>query len=318
MACALRTVVATALFALLGCDTLNPTDAGSDQGVTDDLVLFSAAPDVGACVPGALTPEYQARVVRRINQLRRHHELPDVVISKDELAAAQEVALVAVANAKLTHSLPANAFCNSPEATKSSAESLLFLSAGNQVGNVRDPDRFLGDWLRDVDVPSLGHRRWLLDPFVSEVAFGFVQGKPKVDFPYQPVVGAALHVVDEKDVDLTWWASDFVAYPFGLYPAAFVDKSWLLSFSVVADRSQRLGSVDRVSFAKAEVKVTDEAGTAHAVADLRGAYDLTGVPNALSWRTEGLTNGVKYVVNVTGVTVDEQARDFEYWFLLMP
>lgn len=311
---------AAALFAslaLFGCDELNPADEGASGG-EDELALFSVAPDVGACAAGALTPEYQARIVQRVNQIRLHHELPPVAISQGRAPAAQAAALVAVANAKLSHSPSPGAFCYSAEAAEASSESLLFLSAGNQVGNVRDPDRFLGDWLRDANVASLGHRRWLLDPFVAEVAFGFVQGEPKVDFPYSPVVGAALHVVDDQDTDLSWWPNDFVAYPFGLYPAGFVDRDWLFSFSVVADKSQRLGSANKVSFASATVEVKDESGAALAVSGVSGADDLIGLPNVLTWRADGVAHGELYTVRVGGVSVDGVARDFEYEFLLVP
>lgn len=303
--------------ALLGCDELSPADEGT-SGAEDEIALYSTPPDVGACAAGELTPEYQERIVRRVNQIRLLHELPPVAISQSQGPAAQAAALLAVANAELSHSPSPSAFCYSPEAAEASSESLLFLSAGNQVGNVRDPDRFLGDWLRDAEVASLGHRRWLLDPFVAEVAFGFVQGEPKVDFPYSPVVGAALHVVDDRDVDLSWWPSDFVAYPFGLYPAGFVDRDWLFSFSVVADKSQRLGSVSKVSFSAATVEVTTESDIALGVSGVSASYDLIGLPNVLTWRTDGVVNGERYTVHVGGVTVDGTVRDFEYEFLLVP
>lgn len=302
---------------LAGCEELGLKDEGSSSS-GDDLAIFATAPDVGACAPGALTSEYQKRILGRVNQIRLHHELPTIRFAKAEAPAAQAAALVAVANAKLSHSPSPSAFCYSDAAAESSSESLLFLSAGNQVGNVRDPDRFLADWLRDSDVWSLGHRRWLLDPFVSEMAFGFVQGKPHVDFPYQPVVGAALHVVDDADVDLSGWPSDFVAYPYGIYPAGFVDDDWLLSFSVVADKSKRLGSVERVSFATTSVTVGEASGAVLAVHDVQGAYDLTGLPNVLTWRVDGLTAGVPYTVRVSGVEVDQAPRDYEYEFLLVP
>jgi hypothetical protein len=301
----------------MGCDPLDGGDEGSSSSA-DDIAIWSSEPDVGACVSGSLTPEYQQRIVGRLNQLRLLHELPLVTIGATDREATQEAALLAVANAELTHHPSTDAFCYSADAGQASADSLLFLTAGNQVGNIRDPDRFFVDWLLDVDVPSLGHRRWLLDPFLSEVTFGLVQGTPHVDFPYKPVVGAALDVVGGADVDLGWWPNDFVAYPYGLYPAEFVDDGWLFSFSVIADHTTRLGSVDKVSFEGASVEITDDAGGALGVRDIFGAYDLTGVPNALSFRVDGVKLGVSYDVKVAGVTVDGEPREYEYDFLLMP
>lgn len=306
-----------ALSCLCGCDELGSGDESS-SGTGTDTPIFATPPDVATCTPGTLTDAYETSIVERVNEIRLLHELPPVNITSSELGPTQEAALVIVANATLSHSIGSDAFCYTSEAARSSSESLLFMSAGNQVGNVHDPDRFLADWLRDVDVPSLGHRRWLLDPFVSEVAFGFVQGDPKVSFSYSPVVGAALDIDDAQEVDLSWWANDFVAYPYGVYPSSFFDKSWVFSFSVVADKTQRLGSVDRVSFDSVAVTLTDESGTALVVSEVQGHYEIMGVPNALTWRANGLSDGTRYDVRVAGVLVDGSARDYAYDFVLIP
>jgi hypothetical protein len=300
-----------------GCEALDPSDESSAKTV-DAPPLFATAPDVASCSPGSLSDAYQERIIERVNQIRLLHELPPVSIADAELGPTQEAALVIVANATLSHGIGSDSFCYTSEAARSSSESLLFMSAGNEVGNVADPDRFLVDWLRDIDIPSLGHRRWLLDPFVSEVAFGFVQGDPTVSFPYSPVAGAALDIQDLNDVDLSWWANDFVAYPFGVYPASFFEKDWALSFSLIADKTQRLASVDRVSLDAVAVTVTDPSGNALVVTDVQSHYDLIGVPNALTWRVAGLEDGARYVVRISGVTIDGVAKDYEYEFVLVP
>lgn len=306
-----------ALAAASGCEALDPGSDSAESAGTP-VVVFATSPDVGACVPGTLSEAYQASIIARLNQIRLLHELPPVTLASAEVAPAQAAALAIVANAQLSHGLSSNAFCYSSEAARSSSESLLFMSAGNQVGDVGDPDRFLVDWLRDTDVGNLGHRRWLLDPFLAEVAFGFVKGDPRVSFPYSPVVGAALDVKDDREIDLGWWVNDFVAHPYGLFPSSFFDKSWLLSFSLVVDKTKRLGSVDRVSFDAASVTVTDPTGAALAVADVQGRYDLMGVPNVLTWRVDGLADGVRYQVQVAGVSVDGAPRDYEYELVLVP
>jgi uncharacterized protein YkwD len=305
------------LCVLTGCSSLDPsTDSSKSTG--RQAPLFETPPDVASCTPGTLTQAYQQSIIDRLNQIRLLHQLPLVELAPDAAAPAQQAALAIVANAQITHALPPSAFCYTDDAAQSSSESLLLITAGNQVGDVHDPDRFLGDWLRDTGEPNLGHRRWMLDPFLAEVAFGFVQGKPQVSFPYEPVVGAVLDVVDQKEVDLGWSVTDFVAYPFGLYPAQLVDKSAVLSFSVIADKSTRLGSVDRVSFQNATVNVTDAEGSPLVVAGVQAHYELMGVPNALTWRVDGLTDGTRYSVSVEGVTIDDAPRDYEYEFLLMP
>ena len=314
-----RTVVPllAMLVATWGCDALDQLSDPSESEKTHSPV-FDTSPDVGACVPGTLTDAYEQGFVERLNQIRLLHQLPPVTLASAERASAQAAALAIVANAKVSHGLGSGAFCYTSEAARSSSESLLFMSAGNQVGDIGNPDRFLGDWLRDVDVGNLGHRRWLLDPFLAEVAFGLVQGEPRVSFPYSPVVGAALDVKDDREIDLSHWVNDFVAHPYGEYPSTFFDKSWLLSFSVVVDKTQRLGSVDRVAFESASVVLTDPSGAGLTVTDVQGRYDLMGLPNVLTWRVSGLEDGVKYDVRIAGVTVDGVPRDYEYELVLVP
>jgi hypothetical protein len=306
-----------ALPALSGCDDLAPGDEGSSSNGGDGTPIFATEPDIASCTPGTLTDAYQEKIVDRLNEIRLLHQLPPVTIAESERAPAQEAALVIVANAQTSHGIGSDAFCYSSEAARSSSESLLFLSAGNQVGDIRNPDRFLADWLRDVNIPSLGHRRWLIDPFLAEVAFGFVSGKPRVAFPYSPAVGAALDIDDGEDVDLSFWVNDFVAYPHGLYPTGFFDKDWVLSFSVVADKTTRLGSVDRVNLDLASISVTNAAGAALPVTDIVSHYELMGVPNALTWRVTGLVDGEHYAVTITGITVDGEPKDYAYDFVLL-
>lgn len=313
----LNRTILLSVIALFGCDELDPSDEGT-ASTANQTPLFATNPDVSTCTAGVLTDEYETSIVDRLNQIRLLHELPPVTIAEHELGPAQEAALVIVANATTSHGISSDAFCFTTEAARSSSESLLFLSAGNQVGNVHDPDRFLADWLRDAGIPSLGHRRWLIDPFLSEVAFGFVQGEPRVSFQFSPVVGAALDIDDENEIDLSWWVNDFVAYPYGVYPSSFFDKSWVLSFSVIADKTTRLGSVDRVGLDSASVTVADASGAALAVTDVASHYELMGVPNALTWRVSGLKDGDRYDVHVAGVTVDGESREYEYDFVLMP
>jgi hypothetical protein len=312
-----RAAVLFSVMALTGCDELDPS-SDTSSSTANQTPIFATEPDIASCTPGKLTDAYQANIVRRLNEIRLLHELPPVKIAEAELAPTQEAALVIVANATTSHGIGSDAFCYTSEAARSSSESLLFLSAGNQVGDIHNPDRFFADWLRDVNIPSLGHRRWLIDPFLSEVAFGFVSGDPRVSFQFSPVVGAALDIDDEQEVDLSWWVNDFVAYPYGVYPSSFFDKDWVMSFSVIADKKTRLGSVDRVDLDGAKVTVTDASGTQLAVTDLAPHYELMGVPNALTWRVAGLADGAEYEVRVSGVIVDGMATDYEYGFVLVP
>lgn len=48
------------------------------------------------------------------------------------------------------------------------------LTAGNGVGVIGDPARYIDTWLVDEGTWTVGHRRFLLDPFLETVTFGLV------------------------------------------------------------------------------------------------------------------------------------------------
>lgn len=308
-----------------GCDSgsANP-NTNAPTGVEG---IFEEAPDVPNCVPGKLSMQYQKRFVRRLNQIRAQHQLPPVAITESELGPAQEAALAIVANARIGHGMPRNSICFTEEANRSSIESLLLISAGNEVGDPQDPDRVLRAWMQDIGEQDLGHRRWILDPFVNQVAYGFVMGEAQVEFEFSPVIGATLHVIDMVEPDVTGNAPDFVGFPQGLYPSTFVGKEGDLSFSVIPDKTGRLVNAGKVTFVDTTVEMKDGEKSmtvsgerffeSHPMGDISiGGNPVIGVPNVMLWRVEGLQDNVPYTVIVKDVMVEGELRDYEYEFTL--
>lgn len=214
-----------------GCDTLKDELEGDDDDVPGGgsgrvPSLYAAAPDVAACVPGQLSAEAQNNVIAYWNGIRARHGLPAVEASPADAPRMQAAALIRLANAgsgsyDVHHPTTAQA-CHSADGAKAAAEANLFLSAGNQVGVIGDPARYIDEWLIDKGVGNLGHRRFLLDPFLKKTAFGLVDGTPHMPLPFSPVVAAALQVVHPEENTIAP-TLEFVAYPFGAYPAKQFD-----------------------------------------------------------------------------------------------
>ncbi len=297
---------------LCACDK-GGSASGPQKGAGGLAGIYEVEPNVPDCEPGKLTLDYQKRVVRRLNEIRALHQLPAVAIVESETPPAQEAALAIVANARINHGMTPDWLCYTDEGNRSSIESLLLISAGNEVGDPQNPDRVLGAWLADVGESTLGHRRWMLDPFLAQVSYGMVLGEAQVDFPYSPVIGATMDVVDGQEVDRSD-VPDFVAYPQGLYPGHLVDlENAFLSLTVVADKTDRLENHELVDFTDAQIKVT-QGDTELTVVDQRWFGDIVGIPNVLMWRVDGLKPNTKYDVEITNVLVNEETREYTYDF----
>lgn len=317
-----RIISAFTALLLSGCANDSNPNADAPKG-TDGI--FEIEPDVPNCEPGKLSMDYQKRFVRRFNQIRAQHELPPVAITESELEPTQEAALAIVANAQISHGTSPNSLCYTEEANRSSIESLLLVSAGNEVGDPQDPDRVLRAWLQDLTQQDLGHRRWMLDPFVVKVAYGFVMGEAQVEFQYSPVIGATLDVIDNVEPNIDG-SPDFVAYPYELYPSHLFAKEGDFSFSVIPDLSGRLVNAGKVSFVNASVTVQKDGEPmtvtnqrfyeTHVMGDIAIGDKIIGVPNVLIWKVGGLEDNTRYTVTIADVLVEGESRDYEYTFTL--
>jgi len=157
----------------------------------------------------------------------------------------------------------------------------------------------------DNNVESLGHRRWLLFPFLKSISYG------RVDVP--GFTGVAIKVINDE---ITSANVDFIAYPYEEYPRNLFFKNWYLSFSVVADRYNRWNNVN-VDFSNAIIEINDENGKYLPINSVYHNNEGYGIPNHLQWKAEGIKDGVKYTVNIKNVKVFGANKNFEYWFRLI-
>ncbi len=131
-------------------------------GVSNPAVPWNGSS--GACRAGDLDPDVADRTLRRLNVHRFLAELPPVEEETSWRPAAQACALIAQANAKLSHNPPASWSCWSPLGAATSANSLVAnrAAAGSIAAYFEDPG----------NEPSMVHRRWLLSESLDTVGLG--------------------------------------------------------------------------------------------------------------------------------------------------
>ncbi|GAA5168216.1 hypothetical protein GCM10025770_27870 [Viridibacterium curvum] len=230
-------------------------------------------------------------------------------------AGAAEAAMYMVANKALTHSPSSGGLCYTANAASLAGSSNLHLSwtSGSTTQNIASSDAIVG-YLIDDNVSSLGHRRWVLYPFLATTTYGRVDGQPsgtsnKYMSSVLKVIGGAASSVS--------MSNDFVAYPYGNYPASEFSTSWFLSFSVVASKTNaNANGSGQVSFAGATITVARPDNTTLTISEQSADYAGYGLANNLQWKVSGLTTGVTYTVTISNVVVNGSTRSFSYNFTL--
>lgn len=276
--------------------------------------LYAVQPNIGACQAGELAATVRSQFLTSINRIRALHRLPAVSYSIADEGPAMAAALIMAANGKLNHFPDASWKCYSENGA-------LGAKTSNLAGGWYSPsppflsnDRYLTDWLTDVTnavADNVGHRRWILYPFLGSVGLGRVAGRADssnyADASALKVISTAGPRPDPASVP------PFVAYPFEEYPADLFDPQALLSFSVVADPAG--GSANSaVDFSRTSVTVRERGGAALALSRLRYDNDGYGLPNNIQFFASGLRAGPVYDVTISNVLVGSDTRNYTYFF----
>jgi uncharacterized protein YkwD len=295
--------------------TPTPTPAATPASWAESAAaLYDEAPDVTTCNAGVLKESVKADVLDRLNAIRALHGLSPVAYSSDDDAQSAQSALIMAANGELSHTPPTGWRCYSaPGATGASSSNLV----GGTVSRYLDwssEDDFLGMWMTELGGSNLGHRRWMLDPFLTATSYGRVSQEGsdgiRTDAASLKVFGFAGSFPAPDTVP------DFVAYPQGDYPARYVDTSGYLSFSVIANKASRNGN-GNVDFSKANITMTSStASDAVTVSNISWDNVGYGIANNLQWRASSLRAGVTYTVRITGVSGAPQS-DYSYSFRIV-
>ncbi|MBM4370808.1 MAG: hypothetical protein FJ098_04095 [Deltaproteobacteria bacterium] len=305
-----------------GCNDGEPCTAGDTclAGICRGTLLetnacaYQQVPSLKSCLAGKTSAAAKAEALATVNQVRALAGLPLVTYDPSGDLVTQAAALLMAANGALDHTPPETWRCWSEEGAWGASTSNLHLKWSTAPLDPPPPSEAIIGFLVDDGVPSLGHRRWLLDPFLPSVSWGAAGGLADQGGTWPYDWAGVLEIVKSPLADLSGLDPGFVACPVGAWPAAWFQADWYLSFAVLADTASPWGN-ETVSYEEAEIAVLGPGGSMN-VWGLSWNNHGYGLPNHLQWRVAGLQEGVDYQVSITDVTVGFQLLSYEYWFRL--
>lgn len=281
--------------------------------------LYATPPNVEACDPGVLKESEKLAVLEYLNAVRALHDLAPVTYDNQHDEETAQAALLIVANNSMSHTPSSWAECFTEAGYAGSSTSNLYWVGpeefkeepllGQSTGDIRS-------WMVDENVYSLGHRRWLLDPFLTQISYGRVDGTPWGYDKNQIVQGSVIKVFGYDEEKTPNHTPEFVAYPYRDYPLDLFLVDWYWSFSAVIDPLSQQNN-DDVDYQDAVITVTSEAGE-EAVHDVSSNTDGFGLPNFLQWKVADVQLNQPYHVQIDNVLVQGQARSYEYDVLITP
>ncbi|MFM2060181.1 MAG: hypothetical protein RLY71_4566 [Pseudomonadota bacterium] len=262
-------------------------------------------PDLASCRTGSLSAATRQNALAVLNQIRALHELQPVVYDAAGEEAAMSASLMMLANGRLDHQPPSSWTCFSAAGLDGAQTSNL---ATTGAGTTPEGDVIL--WLTDrgnLTTDIVGHRRWLLDPFLASVSYG------RVDTTVTRLAGAAaLRVIGNADARLSS-APTFVAYPYHDYPVRYFAQGAALSFSVVAGAADR-GASGKVDFSAAQIDVAQRGGAAVAVSAASFDNQGYGLADNLQFSIGSVADNTVCDVTISNVRVAGVASNHTYWF----
>lgn len=196
-------------------------------GARTDDSPYALRPDPGTFDPGSLTDAAQADALALTNFIRALAGLEPVTLDPLYTLYAQHGALILAANDVLTHT---------PEQPAGMPDNVYDTGySGTSMGNIA---KF--NWMRpsilidgvtyfarddgDINLGSLGHRRWLLNPYMKATGFGLANAASGNSY-------VAMYAVDMENTDADW---DFVAWPAaGIFPVELMraELPWSISLN---------------------------------------------------------------------------------------
>jgi len=277
---------------------------------------YSELPNLTTCQAGKLTSAEKQKVLEAVNGIRALHNLKPVVYHEEFDNPAEEAALMMASNDDLNHTPPKSWKCWSQDGYDGAEHTNLFISwSTNPPQSVES----IYSWMIDEFSEYVGHRRWIIDPFLKKIAIGRADG-PSAKNSGLTASAMALYVIDNDKQDISDWDMDFVAYPYQYYKPQNIYYSegsatkWhYLSFTYIADKFNYWNN-QNVDFSATTITMKDENGNNVSIA--KSFYDNEGygVPNCLKWMPTVLNSEVKYEVTIKGVKIGSNTKDFTYWF----
>lgn len=293
-------------------DGEKPDENGEEEGV------YALEPDVGSCTSGIPSDSEKKKVLDRINYLRSIHKLDPVVYDDKDDEVTAECALVIAANEQLSHTPDSSWKCWSQVAYDGCSSSNIHIGMASYDMSSTDSATIVDDFMTEEyqgEPKTLGHRRWLIDPWLTHIAFGRAD---YYDGNGYFVLGSAIKVINDDDGTGAIAGSDikFVAYPFENYPADLYNDNIMMSFTVIKDRFSKYSNGTGINFASATIAIIDPDNKTMKVKNIDYDTQGYGVPNNLRWYVEGIKPNVKYNVTVSNIMINDNPEFYQYWFEL--
>lgn len=274
---------------------------------------MSEAPDINNCYAGKLSAKFRNEFLNEINTVRALHGLPRVSYDDAREDEMMQTALILAANNILTHYPEANTNCYSDIGAVGARTSSLEMGV-RQNKNDYSPAESITNMVHDklnLYAGDVGHRLWMLNPFLKKSAYGSVNAASFKDTRFLYVVGTSYKVVYPFD-NPTTAPLGVIAYPYHNYPAAYYMPGSILSISVLTDQKNFFANRN-VDYAKANVVVTERSsGAKQKISNIR--YENIGVPNHIQFNFDDLKLNVIYDVKLSNVLVNGQLKEYSYWF----
>lgn len=273
---------------------------------------YDIQPDIAGCRAGTLKAAAKDEFLARLNDIRARHGLAPVVYSTDEDVQQADSSLMMAANVALSHTPPTSWRCYTSSGAAGAGASNLIGGWGTGL-RFDSEDDLLAGWLREGGSASLGHRRWILHPFLRKTSYGRVSALLPDGRRATTASMRVFSFVSAGPAPST--VPPFVGFPQGDYPSRYFALTDYLSFSVIPSAINN-GADRSVDFSAATVTVQGPSGTLP-VTNLTRDNDGYGIANNIQWRVTGLAANTSYAVTIAGVRGAPQAS-YSYNFRIVP
>jgi len=308
--------------------------------------IYDKVPNLEKGEIGVLSNKEKQDALNEVNAIRKLHKLPLITYDISHQLHMDKAALIIAGNGRLTHVPAVTDKFYSKEGGWGCYNGNLFLEKHTILSfkktNVKLEDLNLNKTLKtlnpkiatakeivdafliDEQVATLGHRRWILNPFLSSTTFGRVDGFSK-ESKYHFVTAAALKVIEYYKNNISNNLNnrelpDFVAYPFENYPFKLFKRYWYMSFSVIQDKKSFWNN-KKVDFSNAIISIRDEVGNNIETFNIRYNNYPMGIPNCLQWKAKNIALNKTYHVTISHVLISGENinltfKTYNYWFKL--
>ncbi|TNL55971.1 CAP domain-containing protein [Acinetobacter bereziniae] len=292
------------------------TLAAESQTISFDVFKASSmseAPDINNCYAGKLSAKFRNEFLNEINTVRALQGLPSITYDYAHEDEMMQTALILAANNILTHYPEANTNCYSDIGAVGAKTSSLEMGVRQNKYDY-SPAESITNMVHDklnLFAGDVGHRLWMLNPFLKKSAYGSVNAQSFRDTRFPYVVGTSIKVVYPFN-HATTAPLGVIAYPYHNYPAKYYMPGSILSISVLTDQKNFFANRN-VDYAKATVVVTERSsGAKQKISNIR--YENIGVPNHIQFNFDDLKLNVIYDVKLSNVLVNGQPKEYSYWF----